>query len=37
VLRREGRLAPIAKAFASGATITDIAEAQGISSEEKVT
>ena len=30
-LRREGRLARIAKALASGATVTDIAEAEGIS------
>jgi hypothetical protein len=29
-LRREGRLARIAKALASGATVTDIAEAEGI-------
>ena len=29
-LRREGRLTRIAKALASGATITDIAEAEGI-------
>jgi hypothetical protein len=29
-LRREGRLARIAEALASGATITDIAEAEGI-------
>jgi hypothetical protein len=31
VLRREGRLARIAKALAAGATVTDIAEAEGIS------
>ena len=31
VLRRDGRLARIAKALASGATVTDIAEAEGIS------
>ena len=30
-LRREGRLSRIAKALASGATVTDIAEAEGIS------
>jgi hypothetical protein len=30
-LRREGRLARITKALASGATVTDIAEAEGIS------
>ena len=29
-LRREGRLARIAKALASGATVTDIADAEGI-------
>jgi hypothetical protein len=29
-LRREGRLARIAEALASGATVTDIAEAEGI-------
>src|SRR5215207_3441254 len=29
-LRREGRLARIAKALAAGATVTDIAEAEGI-------
>ena len=29
-LRREGRLARIAKALASGTTVTDIAEAEGI-------
>ncbi len=29
-LRREGRLARIAKALVSGATVTDIAEAEGI-------
>ena len=29
-LRREGRLTRIAKALASGATVTDIAEAEGI-------
>jgi hypothetical protein len=29
-LRREGRLARIARALASGATVTDIAEAEGI-------
>jgi hypothetical protein len=29
-LRREGRLARIATALASGATVTDIAEAEGI-------
>ena len=29
-LRREGRLARIAQALASGATVTDIAEAEGI-------
>ena len=29
-LRREGRLARIAKALASGATVTDIAEAEGM-------
>jgi hypothetical protein len=29
-LRREGRLARIAKALASGATVTDIAKAEGI-------
>ena len=29
-LRREGRLARIAKALASGATVTEIAEAEGI-------
>ena len=29
-LRREGRLAQIAKALASGATVTDIADAEGI-------
>ena len=31
MLRREGRLARIAKALASGTTVTDIAEAEGIS------
>ena len=30
-LRREGRLTRIAKALASGATVTDIAEAEGVS------
>ena len=30
-LRREGRLARIAKALVSGATVTEIAEAEGIS------
>ena len=30
ILRREGRLTRIAKALASGATVTDIAEAEGI-------
>jgi hypothetical protein len=29
-LRREGRLARIAKALASGTTVTDVAEAEGI-------
>ena len=29
-LRREGRLTRIAKALASGATVTDISEAEGI-------
>ena len=29
-LRREGRLTRIAKALASGATVTDIADAEGI-------
>jgi hypothetical protein len=29
-LRREGRLARIAKALASGASVTDVAEAEGI-------
>jgi hypothetical protein len=36
-LRREGRLARIAKALASGATVTDIAEAEGIGPHDRFT